>query len=131
MSNESAVENFEGLQGKIDAQGLRITDLEVFTEQTHNRVNDVEALRSALRELQDAFTAERNDVNVKFVALEFMIKQNVLDAVAKISAVLIANALRDDVVSTIKEEITAAATVLASTVIVTRQATREDLRGKS
>jgi hypothetical protein len=130
MSNESAVENLEGLEEKVNAQGLRITDLEVFTEQTHNRVNDIEALRNALRELQDAFTAERNDVNAKIAALEFMIKQDVLDAVGKISAVLIANALRNDVVSTIKEEITAAATALANTVIVTRQATREDLRNK-
>jgi hypothetical protein len=52
----------------------------------------------------------------------------VADAIGKISAVLVANALRDDVVSTIKEEISIASKALANSVIATRPATREELR---
>ncbi len=127
MSNESAVEN---LEGRVNAQGLRIADLETFTEKTHDRVNDIEALRDAVSKLQLEFMEERNRVNAEFVKLEIQFREAVVDAIGKITAQLIANSLRDDVVETIKKEITTAATVLASTVIATRPATRDELRGK-
>src|SRR6266576_4296117 len=127
MSNESAVEN---LEGRVNAQGLRIADLETFTEKTHDRVNDIEALRDAVSKLQLEFMEERNRVNAEFVKLEIQFREAVVDAIGKITAQLIANSLRDDVVETIKKEITTAATVLASTVIATCPATRDELRGK-
>jgi translation elongation factor EF-4 len=134
MSNE--VENFAGFEGKVNAQGLRIADLEVLTEQTHNRINDIEGIRDAVNKLQLDFMEERNRTNAELVRLEISLKEAVVDTISKITAQLVANALRADVAETIKEEIASAlrneiTTALQSTVIATRPATRDELRGKN